>query len=483
MAGSLFRAIFGIAGVIWLITLFFSAIALAALSLSAIQLRDQLDNDGKGEVSFSEVKDAQRKFATLIDSLDRRLNQQYANLEEEVVELEAQIDAQADILQGYFTDPTPITDEFRGIGYQNFPNFIRLTAECATNRPGEPSQLFEMCKSADALSALINEFKKKWLILPEEWMKLENSYFDARQQIKAAQPLYKHFNNLGFFEITRSADLLTLPREVLVLLLTMAMGLLGSVVTMTWSFVRRDSGMTLQRFAVLPIVGMTTAFVVLVFISAGQMTLTAGASGALNPFALSFIGIISGLLSERAYARLSDVGNNFFATADAQLRWANHLKEAMEADSVGTQEIARHLGLAEEDVERIVTESVPATLDQQRLIAACMRRPLRDLFTDAPPPDAASEKAPSVVAPYLIGLDEKEAERGLRQSGLRLGTVTTRPDDQTAPGAVLLQSPKGGALIARSSKVDVTVSTGPAASAPGDDPAPAGENSGVQQQG
>jgi beta-lactam-binding protein with PASTA domain len=104
-----------------------------------------------------------------------------------------------------------------------------------------------------------------------------------------------------------------------------------------------------------------------------------------------------------------------------------------------------------------------------------MRLPLRDLFTDAPPPSAAGEKAPPAAVPYLIGLNEQEAERSLRQAGLTLGQVTRRSDDRAAPGAVLVQSPADGALVARSSKVDVTVSTGSAAAAPGGDPAPAAD--------
>jgi hypothetical protein len=355
----------------------------------------------------------------------------------------------------------------------------KVKYDCAAN-----SEIIPTCAEVSKLDKLIDQYALHEANLSDAWDAEQAEYWKAWEEMRKTQPLYKHFAILDFFtglafhipfepqdeNISQytgvnigAGFLLKLPREILVLMLTMSMGLLGSLVTMTWSFMRRDTGLTVQRFAVLPIVGMTTALVVLVFINAGQMTLTAGDSGALNPFALSFIGIISGLLSERAYARLSDVGNNFFATADVQLRWANHLKEAMAAGSVTTQEMARHLSLPKEDAERIIAEAVPATFEQQRLIAAYMRRPLRDLFTDAPPDDV-DKKQQTVVAPYLIGLDEKEAELSLLQVGLTLGEVTKRTDDHAVSGAILQQSPQGGAMVARPSKVDVIVSTGPAAS-------------------
>ena len=470
----LMRLVCGVFGGVWLFVLFLLSITLATLSLSAIQLRDQLDSDGKGEVSYTEVFNAKESFDTSLRALWGQYEQSVSRPERELRSLTARIESHAEMLQDWFVEPTPITEPYRGIGYEDFPDFQRTLAECAQDPIDlDTGQVWGVCETAQTISGLIGEYHALVDESPRVYQAAEATFLEQKDRIQAAQPLYKHFNDYGFFEFTGFDVLLILPRQVLVLVLTMAMGLLGSVVTMTWSFVRNDSGMTAQRFAVLPIVGMTTAFVVLVFIMAGQMTLTAGASGTLNPFALSFIGIISGLLSERAYGRLSDVGNTFFVTADAQLRWANHLKAAMEAGSISIEEVARHLGVTEEEVERIVNEAAPATLDQQRLIAACLRLPLRDLFTDAPPPEATDDRVLSVVVPHLIGLDETEAARSLRQVGLTLGKVTRRSDDRAAPGAVMLQSPRDGALIARSGKVDVTVSTGKAAAAPGDEPAPA----------
>ena len=145
-----------------------------------------------------------------------------------------------------------------------------------------------------------------------------------------------------------------IPSPVLVLMLTMGMGLLGSVVTMTWSFVRRDGDLTVRRFLTLPFVGMMSAFIIFIFINAGQLTLTAdGTAAKLNQFVLSFVGIISGLLSERAYARISDVGSNFFKVDAGVSRWGARLQQAMIEKGVTSAELARHLLTSEEEVKRI----------------------------------------------------------------------------------------------------------------------------------
>jgi hypothetical protein len=54
--GRLLQLIGGIIGAIWLIALFVSAIGLSTLTLSAIQLRDRLVEDGRGEISFNELE-------------------------------------------------------------------------------------------------------------------------------------------------------------------------------------------------------------------------------------------------------------------------------------------------------------------------------------------------------------------------------------------------------------------------------------------
>jgi transcriptional regulator with XRE-family HTH domain len=311
--------------------------------------------------------------------------------------------------------------------------------------------------------------------LSEDWNKLDLSaiYRDidiAEAEIQAKldslrtnEPLFQHFAAYNFFnEGMGLSGLLTVPSEILVLVVTMAMGILGSVVTMTWLFIHDDNTLTLRRFIVLPFIGAISAFIIFIFVSAGQLTLTAGdANDSLNPYVLSFIGVISGLLSERAYNRISAVGTNFFNVDDGQPRWGSRIREAMDAAGVTDAELARYLSVSEEEATRIVGESTTATLEQQRLTAACLRRTVRELFTDVPPDGPSTiAAAPGVDVPDLAGLDAPGLERALADAGLRIGAVAEAAADGMAPGVVIAQSPSPGERLPRGATVEISRATG-----------------------
>ena len=240
-----------------------------------------------------------------------------------------------------------------------------------------------------------------------DYEQLLATYDQKIAKLRAGEPLHSIFSTYEFFDKFGMERFLLIPSPVLVVMLTMGMGLLGSVVTMTWSFVRRDGDLTVRRFLTLPFVGMMSAFIIFIFINAGQLTLTAdGTAAKLNPFVLSFVGIISGLLSERAYARISDVGSNFFKVDAGVSRWGARLQQAMIEKGVTSAELARHLLTSEEEVKRIADESIAATFEQQRLIVACLRMPICDLFSDTEP---ATQKASAPEQAVGEDVDETAA--------------------------------------------------------------------------
>jgi hypothetical protein len=90
--------------------------------------------------------------------------------------------------------------------------------------------------------------------------------------LRKDEPMADAIQVIEFFEfLPLYIEFLKEPRELLVMQLTMAMGALGSVITMTWSFVRRDGTHTIRSFLLLPSVGAISAFVILVILKAGQL--------------------------------------------------------------------------------------------------------------------------------------------------------------------------------------------------------------------
>jgi hypothetical protein len=340
-------------------------------------------------VTYTDVERAHEQF----QSTDLAIWESYFG--EDAVDLKSQ--EAWDIARRLFPEwATSGRDWDRGMDME----FAALRAACAANNGSGPDQTrCDLITRSERADRIVN------LLYAENYLELERYYQEDAQQLRDAEPLAEFFDTYEFFSfVPLYREFLNEPREILVIQLTMAMGLLGTVVTMTWSYVRRDSGFTLRRFMILPAVGAMSAFIVLILTKAGQITLTAGTSvDALNPFFLSFLGIMSGLLSERAYARMSDIGANFFSVQDDTPRWGLSLGPAMEDAGVSLKDLARYLQISEEETEAIVIGRSKATEVQQRIVAASLRRSTREVFSDQPPdPPAAvsaSPKAPRAAHP------------------------------------------------------------------------------------
>lgn len=483
-------------GGLWLVALLVGTIWISVGSLAAIQVRTDL-TEAEKELSFNDVARAYDKYTARKEIIDRRLinaNPQanaFAAVDEKVVEIAVALGKGPDI------DP---------IAFEVTSEFGEAYAACRSDhRPTEPADGIEVIVESgsgpdappaeqalakDDLCGLFNEHEQLTgaalsldeSSLSELYEKVQVTAQAQIDELQSNEPLFKHFSAYDFFRLIKAPFLLVVPAPVLVLVVTMAMGVLGSVLTMTWLFIRQDGSMTLRRFLTLPLIGAVSAFVVFIFVKAGQLTLTAGnTEDTLNPFVLSFVGVISGMLSERAYNRITDVGTSFFDVDDGQPRWGSRIKEAMCGIGVSEAELARYLGVTEEEAARIVNESTTATFDQQRLIAACLRRTVRELFTDVPP-DAPSAIAagPTTVVPDLRGLDAAGVLRALRDAGLRIGDMPEVEDATVAAGVVVAQTPAAGVPTTRLSAVDVTVAkrgpqTPPAEKSPSEGPPDTGD--------
>ncbi|MFQ5974048.1 MAG: hypothetical protein ACE5Q3_17110 [Alphaproteobacteria bacterium] len=130
------------------------------------------------------------------------------------------------------------------------------------------------------------------------------------------------------------------------------------------------------------------AVAVFILLKAGQLTITAASdtSANLNPFLISFIAIISGLLSEHAYERIQRAGVAIFQRPEEGVaRWARGLADEMNAAQISDAEIARFADVSPQTVQAWMSEQEPVSEQHQAIIAAALRKPAREIFTDLSP--------------------------------------------------------------------------------------------------
>lgn len=378
-AGNIVWLLGTLVGVGYLFLLYLLTLWMVVGSLSAILVHDRLAEISE-TATFGDVQRAYDRFQQRSSSI---VDQQLAPLERLRTDRE-------NVAEELFPFTDIPLEEMR-----EHENFVALQQNCAAEQD-PPRRHCRLVWLFLDLDDQINQFYVTNL-------DVEQQIAEQTAALRTGEPLSVMFDTFEFFEFDFNdvesgegtfSGFLKLPREVLVMQLTMVMGMLGSVVTMTWSFVRRDSGLTVRRFLILPAVGALSAFIILIFAKAGQISLTSGDSAdSLNPYFLSFLGIISGLLSERAYARIAHIGENFFAVDDDRPRWGVRVEEVMVEEGLDVAQVAEYLKVAPNAAEDILSGRLQATPLQQVIIATALRRHQRDLFTDIAPPRRQGQPA------------------------------------------------------------------------------------------
>jgi hypothetical protein len=452
----------------WLLVLYVYTGWMVVGSLGSIQLHDDLELEQPG-ATFHDVERARLDFKKKEGALRGRfaketeqLNAGY-ELQNQYDDVWEQISITAPKL-GLVTENDSIYDDY--VSYR-----IKILDKCSDLYEVEPTGLTKLCDKFTLVEDLGYKMDAAFAKAGNDGnnetdddsessdIKLERQLAELRQNT----PFTDLFGTAVFMKELGYGMFLNAPRYLLVLQLTMIMGMLGSVVTMTWSFVRGDNGVTVRRFLFLPFVGSISAIIIFVFLKAGQLTISSGGGTAsLGPFFLSFVGIVSGLLSERAYARMETVGKNFFSVETEELRWGVRLKEAMTQAGISLTDLALYLAVDEDRVENIVEEKLAATLYQQQLIAACLRRNTRELFTDVPPVSNKPTATEQITVPVLAGKDISLCKQTLEGLALTLNDPKQAASDDVLAGKVIDQQPIAGELVARNSAIDITISSGPA---------------------
>ena len=222
------------------------------------------------------------------------------------------------------------------------------------------------------------------------------SNLDEANRAKIENALYELHPTAGV--ISRFMNkLVTTHPDALTLLLVILMGILGSSLQITHAFFKRNRIETVGSYFLRVCVGAITALVIFIVAKAGVPVIAdaskLGGDAPINPYFVSFLAIVSGLLSENAILAVQAQGARFFGagTADAH-RWARHdLTPLLAKEGLSVAKLAQYLGCTPAATQAIVKGEEPADPTRQKTIAISLRQEPRDLFTDIAPTEASSD--------------------------------------------------------------------------------------------
>jgi hypothetical protein len=185
--------------------------------------------------------------------------------------------------------------------------------------------------------------------------------------------------------------MLTLRSDLLTLLLVVLMGVLGSALQITHAYFMKNQRRTIGGYFQRLSVGAMTALVIFIVAKAGVPVIAdpsrLGGETPINPYFVSFLAVVSGLLSENAIANIQAQGARLFGPGGAGPdRWARtDLSPDLEAQGLSVAKLAEHLEVSEEVAKAMLAGQKEMNTAQQKIVAIYLRRDPRDIFTDIPP--------------------------------------------------------------------------------------------------
>lgn len=348
------------AGLLWLLALYLGATWLAVGSLSSIQFRDDIEN--KYNTTLNETLN--------LKDLQADAEQYRSSMKASVSDWERELWELATI---FGVDPIIL----RKIG-----SYKEL---CGVEKQPETENLKNCNRLSKVVSNLlyydnnmgIKDVALKEAIINKDEVNKTNSE-NKPNDLEA---------RIGFMLKFHFGDMLKMPVQVLTLLLVIAMGVLGSTITMTWTFLSENTSLPLRWYLLRPFVGALSALVIFIFAKAGQMSLiTDAANASLSPFMLSLLGIAAGLLSDRAYSQMASVSGKFLGNMGVeQERWSSHLEKELKKQGMTSEALATALNLDKHRTDEIITGVRMASLQEQQRISDRLGVAKRLLFTDIPP--------------------------------------------------------------------------------------------------
>ena len=215
-------------------------------------------------------------------------------------------------------------------------------------------------------------------------MKEEGDYI--QQQLGAAVNFY--MQGLKFSEwLSPPAAFVAMPNMMLTLMVSLLMGALGSSIRMMVELLQTKETEDPRWYFFQPFLGALLAFAVFILFKSAHNALSGGGSAGaeLNPYMIAFVGIVSGMLSEKAYRRIGVEGSRLLAE-DTMPRYVR--------PDVAAAQLAT-LRKSPADLQRFFARDVPVEMwltgqeklapNDQTIVAAWLNAPEWQVLTDKPP--------------------------------------------------------------------------------------------------
>lgn len=194
-------------------------------------------------------------------------------------------------------------------------------------------------------------------------------------------------------------NIIALPRMMLVLLLSIFMGVLGSLIYITKDFYEDPDRRGFWSIVFRIGLGAGVAFALFFFAAAGMLAMTQAKNAAqsdMSPYLIAFLGITGGYLSDRVTQWMREVGEKTFNVAgEVPPRWAVGLGAALTGVGLDNASLAVVCGVSPAEVDAWIAVTKPVPGDKQALVAAFLRQHASGIFTDIAPAWAARATAPA----------------------------------------------------------------------------------------
>jgi|UniRef100_Q07TB8 hypothetical protein len=182
--------------------------------------------------------------------------------------------------------------------------------------------------------------------------------------------------------------------DTLVLLLLISMGVLGAALNLlALFFTNDDNSLSFGEYPLRLAFGAVLAIVMFIVAKAGvpilaDTTKIGGGNAPLNPYFISLLAVISGLMSDRAMGTIQNVAATVLKSiggTDFSQRYGRVvLDDALKAANRDIEGLARLLEIDADATKKLLSGTEAISPDRQKLISAYLGQRPRDLFSDLP---------------------------------------------------------------------------------------------------